>query len=80
MRKITTVGLLLAVALALALALATSIARAQASGYSLNWWTVDGGGAAAIENNASDTKPISFDSPKVGPTPRKTSWRNRNTG
>ena len=47
MRKIMTVGLLLAVALALA----ASIARAQANGYSLNWWTVDGGGATSLENN-----------------------------
>lgn len=51
MRKITTVGLLLAVVLALALALAASTALARSGGYSLNWWTVDGGGATVYENN-----------------------------
>jgi len=47
MKKITIVGLVLAVALAVA----ASTALAQANGYSLSWWTADGGGATALENN-----------------------------
>jgi hypothetical protein len=41
MKKITIVGLLL---VAVALAVAASTALARANGYSLSWWTVDGGG------------------------------------
>lgn len=48
MRKITTIGLLL---LAVALALAAPAALAQPGDYSLDWWTVDGGGTTFLENN-----------------------------